>query len=375
MANNIRSSIPLKTKLILVGRAAGLCEFPGCGKRLYEDWVTKKRMNNTNFAHIIADSPDGPRGDKVLSKKLCKDVDNLMLLCPDHHSLIDSVEGIEEYSVQTLHKFKNDHEKRIRFMTSVKNSIPSTVLIYVADINNITCPISYDEANGTIFPERFPSNNIPTVINMKHPGIDERNDKFWEDEVANIEYYYSSDVERLIKQGDINHLSVFALSPMPLLVKLGVLITDIMSADIYQLHREPRTWRWQEAEQKEIFKVIRPNGHEGKKPVLIFALSSNITDRVLSYYKKDDISCWVMTIDTPNNDYLKSKDQLSDFRNKVRLIMEDIDKNSAKGDVDVYMAMSNACAVEFGRVRMPKADRHMVIYDYYEGKDNKAITI
>lgn len=332
-------------------------------------------MNNTNFAHIIADSPDGPRGDKVLSKKLCKDVDNLMLLCPDHHSLIDSVEGIEEYSVQTLHKFKNDHEKRIRFMTSVKNSIPSTVLIYVADINNITCPISYDEANGTIFPERFPSNNIPTVINMKHPGIDERNDKFWEDEVANIEYYYSSDVERLIKQGDINHLSVFALSPMPLLVKLGVLITDIMSADVYQLHREPRTWRWQEAEQKEIFKVIRPNGHEGKKPVLIFALSSNITDRVLSYYKKDDISCWVMTIDTPNNDYLKSKDQLSDFRNKVRLIMEDIDKNSAKGDVDVYMAMSNACAVEFGRVRMPKADRHMVIYDYYEGKDNKAITI
>ena len=41
------------------------------------------------FAHIIADEPGGPRGHPVLSKQLAKELSNLMLLCLDHHRLID----------------------------------------------------------------------------------------------------------------------------------------------------------------------------------------------------------------------------------------------------------------------------------------------
>ena len=35
--------------------------------------------------------------------------------------------------------------------------------------------------------------------------------------------------------------------------------------------------------------------------------------------------------------------------------MEDINHNAASGNISVYMAMSNACAIEFGRIRMPKS--------------------
>lgn len=55
--------------------------------------------------------------------------------------------------------------------------------------------------------------------------------------------------------------------------------------------------------------------------------------------------------------------------------MEDINHNAASGNISVYMAMSNACAIEFGRIRMPKADRHLDLYDYYDGKDNHVLTI
>ena len=42
---------------------------------------------------------------------------------------------------------------------------------------------------------------------------------------------------------EIEHLSVFALGPIPLLVELGSLLGDITPADVYQLHREPAGWR------------------------------------------------------------------------------------------------------------------------------------
>lgn len=372
---NKRIPIPFTTKLILVGEAAGMCEFPGCGKRLFEDWITKKRMNNTNFAHIIADSPDGPRGDKKLSKKLCSDICNLMLLCPDHHKYIDSPEGVKEFTVTKLRKIKQQHEERIRYMTSVCSAEPSTILIYVADINSKTCPIDYKQAESTIFPERYPARETPILISMKHPGEFEKDQDFWKDELKNLEYNFQLNIETPIKQGDIKHLSVFALAPMPLLVKLGTLLSDIKDVDTYQLHREPRTWKWQSAERKCIFKVERPDKHEGRKPVLIFSLSSNITKRAQSYYKPADISSWVITIDNPNNDYLRSKKQLSEFRKVVRSVLEDINKHSSEGPIDIYMAMSNACAVDFGRVWMSKADRHLVLHDYYDGKDNEIITI
>ena len=39
---------------------------------------------------------------------------------------------------------------------------------------------------------------------------------------------------------------MFALGPIPLLVKLGALLGDITPADVYQLHREPAGWCWAE---------------------------------------------------------------------------------------------------------------------------------
>lgn len=368
------SNLKEKDKLILFGKAAGLCEFPGCGKRLYEDDVTKQDLNFSQFAHVIGDSAAGPRGDKEKSEELGKDISNIILLCPEHHKLVDSAEGVVKYTVEVLRKYKQEHEELVHKMTEIKGIEPSTVLIYAVNIGGSKCPVSYDDANMTIFPSHYPIDRVPVTIAFNQSGRTERDQRFWDDEKYNLEYGFEHKVKRLIEQGDIKHISVFAIAPMPLLVRLGTLLTDLVPADVYQLHREPQTWEWQKSDEREIFHIIRPK-YDYKKPVLVFSLSADITNRVKTYYDTENVSLWEVRIDKPNNDYLKSKEQLSEFRIKIRIVYDDIDKHSAKGDIDVYMAMSNACAVEFGRVRMSKADRRMVIYDYYEEKDNKAITI
>ena len=76
-------------KLILMGLCGGKCEFRGCEKSIVEDMLTGDKVNFSNYAHIIASSANGPRGDKVLSSKLSNDENNIMVLCRDHHKEVD----------------------------------------------------------------------------------------------------------------------------------------------------------------------------------------------------------------------------------------------------------------------------------------------
>jgi hypothetical protein len=62
--------------------------------------------------HIVADSPAGPRGGR---RDLAPDIDgydNLILLCRNHHKLID--DRTAYYSVARLQRVKQLHEKTIR---------------------------------------------------------------------------------------------------------------------------------------------------------------------------------------------------------------------------------------------------------------------
>lgn len=368
-----KSNIRETDKLILMGRAGGMCEFPGCGALLYEDPLTKQKLNWTNLAHIIGDSSEGPRGEKDASEKYGKDINNIILLCPTCHKRIDTKEGEKKYPVKVLRQMKDEHERRIRKIMSAPPINESTVLIYTAKIDGDSPVISDDTANNTIMPRNFPDNRYPTRIEMKHAGKVERNEEYWKEELDNLKFEFEQSIKRRIDNKQTSHLSVFALAPQPLLVKLGRYIAEFVPTSIYQLHREPKTWNWID-DNSEIIKINEPTD-KTKKPILVFGLSSNIRPRVESHYKADEASIWEVTIKNPNNDYLKSEAQLKEFRQKVRHVMEDINHNAASGNISVYMAMSNACAIEFGRIRMPKADRHLDLYDYYDGKDNHVLTI
>ena len=71
-----------------------------------------------------------------------------------------------------------------------------------------------------------------------------------------------------------------------------------------------------------------------------------------------------MTIDEPVNDFLKSPNQLSTFRDQYKKLLDRI--KAVHGDdaiLHVFPAVPVSVALEMGRVRMPKADLKMIIYD------------
>jgi hypothetical protein len=94
---------------LLWGRAAERCSFPECRMKLTQD----KKLSSDGFplgeqAHIIGESKSAPRGESNLSDDEKNSYFNRILLCPNHHTIIDK--NPEDYSIEKLHLIKDQHE-------------------------------------------------------------------------------------------------------------------------------------------------------------------------------------------------------------------------------------------------------------------------
>jgi hypothetical protein len=74
---------------------------------------------------------------------------------------------------------------------------------------------------------------------------------------------------------------------------------------------------------------------------------------------------------------MRSKAQLSLFRKEIRKLMVQINEKHSKKPLKIFPAMPISCAIELGRVRMPKSDMQWIVYDQNNKADKfiEAITI
>lgn len=365
MIQEIKRSAVRKIEYQLWARAAGRCEFNGCNRPLYKSPVTEEQGNISEIAHIWSFSAKGARGwgPFVTKKKLLNELPNLMLVCHDCHKMIDAAKDGGRYPASLLGQWKDAHERRIAIVAGVRPSMKSHVVLYGANIGDETSLVQPEHAKEALFPRRYPSDERPVQLSMSWEGKDDQAE-YWHTESKNLGVAFVRHIQPLISEANPGHFSVFALAPMPLLIQLGGLFTDKIEVDVYQLHREPRqTWHWLQGPNLTEFIINRPAATQ-YKPALVVSLSAAIAyDRVWSVVGKD-VSIWELTIAIPHNDFLKSVDQLSAFRAKIRELLAEVGRvHGMETPLAVFPAMPVACAVEFGRARMPKADMPMVIFD------------
>jgi hypothetical protein len=98
---------------MLWGRAAGRCSKPECRQYLFEDETEADDATLVGEnCHIVAEADDGPRGNSSMPVEQRNDYPNLILLCRNHHKVIDAQENT--YSVEVLHQMKRDHEAWVK---------------------------------------------------------------------------------------------------------------------------------------------------------------------------------------------------------------------------------------------------------------------
>jgi hypothetical protein len=356
------TSIPETVKIRLWGKAAGRCEYEGCNKPLWLDSLTRFEFNASYIAHIIADSPDGPRGHPTLSRELAQDITNLMLMCDEHHRLVDRADVVG-HPVDRLKAMKAAHEQRIYTVSGIDVDKRSHILLYGANIGAHNSPVCYAEATRAMVPHRYPADPNPITLSLRNSSFEDRTGQFWNVESEHLRSMVTQQVQPRLRAAEIFHLSVFALAPQPLLILLGSLLSDIPAAEVFQLHREPRGWQWQDQPEDFQYVISEPEQVSGV-PALVFALSATVNNERIHKVLGRDVAIWRVTVSAPNNDFLKSKRQAQEFRKQVRSLMDRIKaRHGEDGAIHVFPAMPVALAVEFGRILMPKADLPLVVYD------------
>jgi hypothetical protein len=356
------TDIPTRVKIRLWGKAAGRCQYEGCNKPLWQDNLTKVEFNIAYIAHIIADKPDGPRGDEELSKELASDMSNLMLMCDEHHRLIDK-EDIEGHPVERLRVMKKEHEERIEILGSLQKDRRSHLLLYGANIGEHSSPLTWEKVVPALYPNRYPAEKPSIDLGFKNSAYQDHEKEYWQIEKVNLERQFERMVRPKLISGEVNHLSIFALAPMPLLAYLGRLISDIPAAEIYQLHREPPDWCWQE-EPDEFEYILSTPAEKLTNVAINLSFSGTINNERITHVLGADTSIWSLSINEPYNDFLKAKGQLELFRKTYKRLLDRIKAVHGEDKViHIFPAVPVSIAVEIGRVRMPKADLPMRIYD------------
>ena len=375
MAKRKRSRvISPNTKNLLWGRAAGRCEFLGCNRLLSEQSVTKEEGNYAENAHIEAVSQGGARYRELMSEDRLNGIDNIMLLCQEHHKYIDEHE--EEYSVDILCEMKKKHESRIQKVTEEDGIQESLMVNYFAGIKDVT-PVYKDDLfrravvrNNYIPKERY-SISLGTDCNVFNDGTEE----YYKLQAIQLESSLKTKLQPAIPK--IENVSVFALAPQPLLMKLGYLLNDISNTTVYQCHRTNEKWSWSESSDEVLYQVNSCNDDINSEYVVLnISLSAEICNERIYDTIQEIVPTYKITINEPNRDFVKRQEIADSFIKSFRSCLENIKNEHPEAKyIKVFPAMPNSLAVRMGMDIMPKTDLSMEIYDQVDSKKGFVKTI
>lgn len=83
-------------------RSFDKCPFPNCNQLLVQhDSIVGQ------IAHIVSPEENGPRADPSFPRDMLNRADNLLMLCPIHHKIVDDNDGT--YTVSELKNMRENH--------------------------------------------------------------------------------------------------------------------------------------------------------------------------------------------------------------------------------------------------------------------------
>lgn len=354
--------VPDLTRLLLFVKAGGRCEFDGCPHYLIEHPVTLTEGNFAQVAHIVAFRPDGPRGRVTRRPKNIHRLENLMLLCPQCHKLID--DHPNEYTRRTLTEYKRRHEKWIRQAVGMSPDRKTALLVFTAPIGKQTVAIGYDHMLEAVAP-RYPVSREGLEIDLTNlleekPSVN-----------AVAQETIASRLDRYFDSGEwqrTGHVSVFALGPMPLLVYLGSRLSNKVSMDFFQRHRDTENWSWKKSGVAVKYKFHKIRGGDDSKCVaLLLCLSGTGPRENLPAEIDSAYAVYEMTLDgmTASPTFLSRREDLEGFRSAFQEALAEISKvHGSLRELDLFPAVPAPVAVLCGRETLPKVHPALRVFDY-----------
>lgn len=367
---NVRISIPDKVRAQLWVAAAGRCEFNCCNKPLDRNVLTQQSLFLGQHAHIIADSPQGPRGSDALSKNLAHDPANLMLVCAPCHTTIDRLE--KDYSADLLRRMKKRHEDRIQRLYDIDETKDSVAVVLRHPIKRIHVPQFSDRDVQTAILTNSDFCHAPgehfVQLDYRSRATREQDTGYWLELVTQMREDFDRQMHFAAHQGHPGHLSIFAFAPMPLNMQLGAFIGNKVEVSTFQWDRTAESWKFRthrELEPQRIsFDTVPPS--EGRDLAVAMSLSGEVSPDAIAI-AAPGLTVVRFGVNNPTPVLVESADDVRHFRSRFTAFMAEV-RNKGYRRMHVFPAIPLSLAVEFGRQLLPKADPLIGIWDFQDGK-------
>jgi hypothetical protein len=358
------SNIPSNIRLKVWSEAAGRCQFTDCNIPLWHNTLTLGKRNFGEMAHIIGAKEGGPRGSD-LSKELEKDPENIILLCDRCHKEVDGVETRKNYPVDRLKKMKSDHTTRVRMLLE-QPSNRSRPLLFTSAIGgqqSMFGDISITEALLPDFPDQIRENWLKIEFGSFQRDILNE----WGYVKSKIDQLYES-TDRVVKNGDINHLSIFGLAPQPLLMYLGRKLGDKISAQIFEPRRTDilkNKWKWDTGVKTDVqYEASKLKEGKDKNVILLIALSDFLKEDKYVNMVQGEPHIYNLSIKEPVQGFLIKRIEKAHFIKKCRVLLNKIQNEVGKDCIiHILPAMPASLAIEFGRLLQPTKDPRIWVYE------------
>lgn len=360
-----------KAKVQVWARSAGRCVL--CATSLLDTRSFRHVILTGEMAHNVgATSQDGsPRGDAELTAQERSQEENLLLLCHACHKLIDHRDNRDVYTREWLAAKKADFEGLVARATDFEVLRRTLVVATRSRVRGTSTAISRREVAEALLSAGLVAHvndgrAVEVVIEMDD---DEHQSWAWDRGKHRID----TAIERLgqeTAEGKVDHVSVFAMAPIPLLVYLGSRLDDKLTVSLFDRHRTDTSiaWGWQTPSEctKPLAFAVSSEAAPGPATdvVALISVSGSVSPQRIPANLADLPTITLSPVGAvPASGLLNSQQALDDFSESWRELLGHVEAQwPAAERLHVIAAAPASAAVKMGQLRMRDVHPELVVY-------------
>jgi hypothetical protein len=367
---------PLKAKdeLQIWHDAGGRCMYRGCAKDVGRTSLTTTAAAAAYLAHIVASDPNGPRGGPT-SISLSDNPANIMLMCDEHHRLIDRIEMLE-HTPELLNDMRKMHVDSVRLALDGLAFKRSKAVALIGDIANLATSAAERDMRAAVLQRQLACDPRVDFILRRTQRDDRTHPNFWQ----YLLHEHEQGILELCRLLGSNQslgdscevLSVFALLPVPLLVLVGRIIGEARPVELYQYDRTRSTWCFETGAVSQAagtFSLVAPQASAASPDALLtFELTAELDLHALppalaTRVNSGDLPWIRVKHSNPSESCIGTKEDLKQFskvaRDAIKLVQ---DKMRAK-HVHMIGISPASTIVSFGQILQPGHHSTYTVYD------------
>lgn len=368
------------TKFKVACSAAWRCQFEGCGEDLRQHLTPSMSGNYSYFAHIVASSKEGPRGNEQ-SEALADDPSNIMLLCDKCHRLIDRI-APNEYDADRLRNMLQKNIQEVNRLLECLKMPNAEMIVIGGAIEGQAFRFDPKAAEEAMWLRNIKSSNpAEYFVNNALYFSSSNNNNYWANAFHLLK---STDLSRLKsflretgRDGQLRSLAIFALHGSSILVLSGRLIGDSSPVHLFQFHRQQiegkgRQWAWPSDVDEPLsgkFKIniLKEPVSTDSEMVLQINLTAKIPpeDLPVHFFKNNDFKFPTVELTTDNCNFsvISHPKDLELLGNAIDSIYRKIQDEWRIRKVHLFIIAPTTACIRIGQKMQARHHSDFTIYE------------